>query len=147
MTGFVDENELARATVVANSCVSDDGFFRTQIYYRSVQDVLFPEAARLIKCLAAVTGGCTAARRDCFGISPLQGGETCDTCNGDVAVYCGTDGPFLWDCSKLGQLPNHRPRIWDKSNGNEWVSAAIGVCHVSGRRPSGGLAGADSRPI
>jgi hypothetical protein len=48
--------------------------------------------------------------------------------------------------SKRFWLLNHRPRSSDKSNGDKWVSVAIGVCHVCGRRPSGGLADADSRP-
>jgi hypothetical protein len=95
---FQSDDVIARASVALNSCTSDDGFFRTQTYLRGVQGgYAYPGGRAFVDCLAAVTTGCDGVLA-CMGISPLQGGETCGTCQGNVAVVCG-DANALWDCS------------------------------------------------
>jgi hypothetical protein len=100
-TTFLDEDKIAVATVLLDSCISDDGFWRTQNELRgTLEEPWYPSTPTLVNCLANVTNGCAGVSA-CFGYSAYTN-ETCDTCNGNVAVYCGTDGPFLWDCDKLG---------------------------------------------
>jgi hypothetical protein len=99
---FLDENLIARAAVALLSCPNDSGFYRLLIYMRGVQDD-FSYPGSFVECLAAVTTGCDEAY-GCYGISALQGSETCDTCQDNIAVYCGVDGPFVQDCTKTGTV-------------------------------------------
>lgn len=104
-TTFLDEDKLAVATVLLDSCVSDDGFWRTQNELRgTMEEPWYPGTPALVDCLANVTNGCVGVSA-CFGYSPYTN-QTCGTCNGNVAVYCGSGGSFLWDCDKLGLTCN-----------------------------------------
>lgn len=99
-TTLLPEDVIAAATVALDSCVSDDGFWLTQNFLRGTRGgYRYPGGDALVQCLAAVTTGC-AGVMDCIGLSPLQGGETCNACQGDVAVLCGKG--WLWDCTKYG---------------------------------------------
>jgi hypothetical protein len=97
---LIPEDQIARATIALNSCLSDDGPWRTQNYLRGTRGGYgYPGGATVVACLAAVTNGCKGVL-DCFGIS-TRTTETCGACDGSRAVLCG-DGNFLWDCAKYG---------------------------------------------
>jgi hypothetical protein len=97
----VSEDELARAAVVLNSCLSDDGFYRTQTYLRGkVGGFSYHGGSCFTACLAAVDNGC-AGVRECFGLSDVQPSDPCESCQGDVAIVCG-DVVARWDCGKYG---------------------------------------------
>jgi hypothetical protein len=100
---FPDEEQVARAVVALNSCTSDDGFYRTQVALRAAQDSFtyaFSFGPNFVGCVASITDGCDGVRR-CMGLSTRQS-ETCDTCIGNVAVFCGSDVNALWDCDLGG---------------------------------------------
>jgi hypothetical protein len=101
---FPDEDLIARAAVAMIACYNDDGFFLTLTFMRGMQDEYsYRERGPFLECVAAVTTGCDGLM-ECYGISALQGSETCDTCQENVAVYCGADGPYLQDCSMVGEI-------------------------------------------
>lgn len=98
--GVLDETSIARASVVLNSCLSDDGFLRTQTYLRgNAGGYAYPNGAAMVACLAEVTDGCAGVRA-CFGLSDPAADDPCDTCMGNVAVLCG-DGKVRWDCDAI----------------------------------------------
>lgn len=51
-----------------------------------------------LSCISSVTNGCDGVF-DCYGLSPLRGNETCESCEGNVAIIC--EEGFRWDCGKL----------------------------------------------
>ena len=98
--GFLDETSIARASVLLNSCVSDDGFLRTQTYLRGhAGGYAYPNSDAMVACLADVSDGCAGVRA-CFGLSEPQDDDPCDTCMGNVAVVC-IDGKVRWDCDAI----------------------------------------------
>src|SRR6185503_2683775 len=97
----VSEDELARAAVALNSCLSDDGYYRAQTYLRGrVGGYAYLGGQCLTACLAAVTSGCTGVRA-CLGLSDVAISDACGTCQGNVAIVCG-DTEVRWDCGKYG---------------------------------------------
>lgn len=113
---FVDETLIPRAAVALNSCLSDDGFWRTQSYLRGTLGGYQYLATNFVECLASVTNGC-AGVLDCYGLAPKGSADTCGTCQGNVAVTCHADGDYLWDCTKAGG------------------TCQAGDCNVAGRPP------------
>jgi len=97
---FLADDVIAKASVALLTCLSDDGFYRTQVMLRGAQGgYSYPGGTAFIECLASVTNGC-AGVRSCLGLLPQQGNETCDSCQDNVAVVCG-DLNALWDCSAI----------------------------------------------
>lgn len=113
---FVDEGLIARATVAVDSCLADDGFWRTQNYLRGTLGGYQYLPTNFVQCLANITNGCTGVL-DCYGLTPKGSADTCGTCIGNAAVICHADGSYLWDCTKAGgtcqagdcQVPGHPP--------------------------------------
>ncbi len=101
----VTEEEFARAVVLLDSCVSDDGYYRTQTYLRGkVGGYSYQGGACFVACLASVTNGCPGLGA-CFGLSDQEPGDQCDTCVGNVGIVCG-DVSSRWDCGKYGGTCN-----------------------------------------
>jgi hypothetical protein len=99
---FLDEDVVVRATVALIACGSDDGFYDTLGVVRGVQDSFsYPGGRAFIECAAAVTEGCEGVRA-CYGLSDVQGTETCNTCQDNVAVFCGVDLTTRWNCDQIG---------------------------------------------
>jgi hypothetical protein len=69
--------------------------------------------------LARITTGCDGVRA-CFGLSDLETGDECNTCQGNVAIVCG-DVRVRWDCAKYGGT----------CSGGRCVPAGSGSCDVS----------------
>jgi hypothetical protein len=98
----ISEDELARAVVALNSCLSDDGYYRTQTYLRGkVGGYSYIGGSCFTDCLAQITTGCAGVRA-CFGLSDIEPGDPCNSCQGNVAIVCGSDLEVRWDCSKYG---------------------------------------------
>jgi len=86
--------------VVLNSCLADDGYYRTQTYLRGkVGGYLYAGGPCFVQCLATVTDGCAGVRA-CLGLSDRQSSDACDSCQDNVAIVCG-DAQVRWDCSKV----------------------------------------------
>lgn len=98
--GIVDEQALPEVATLLESCVSDDGFYRTQVTLRQTQaDYAYPLQA--LDCLREVSDGCNGVL-GCFGfLSEAMG--PCGECSGVVANYCADEAPAI-DCSANGYV-------------------------------------------
>jgi hypothetical protein len=105
----LDPDMLARAAVIAGSCIPDDGIDRNVRHMWDANDANETNALQA-RCLAEANCGC-AAVKECFGyeLAAIEPSECAPSCVDGVITGCGGDFDLRdgisvsWDCKKIGR--------------------------------------------